>query len=114
MSGIPRLTVKEMIYICSPFRGDTQNNIEQAQRICHRVAMKQFIPFAPHLYFPQFLNDDNPQEREFGIETALEMMNMCSELWVFGDVISDGMKAEITHASKTGRVVKFFGTECDI
>ena len=104
-----------MIYVCSPFKGDDiEQNIERARRYCRKIAMTGRIPFAPHLYFPQFLDDAEPQERERGIDYALKSMWFCSEVWVFGDVISEGMRREIDHAKKTRKVVKYFGTEHDL
>lgn len=103
-----------MIYVCSPFKGDIEHNIEQARQYCRRVIKTGKIPFAPHLYFPQFLDDTDPQERKQGIKYAIHMMRFCTEVWVFGDVVSDGMRLEIEHANKTGKAVKYFGTGHDL
>ena len=97
---------KRFVYICSPLRGNYEKNTENARTFC-RVAAKYsevgVIPIAPHLYFPQFLNDGNPDERELGIESGLALLEMCEELWVFGlDAPSAGMQAEIEHAKERG------------
>ena len=36
------------------------------------------------------------------VETAAKLMHFCEEVWVFGDVISDGMKQEIKYAKGEG------------
>ncbi len=33
------------------------------------------IPVIPHLYFPTFLDENNPNERMTGIEMGLELMD---------------------------------------
>lgn len=35
------------------------------------------IPVIPHLYFPTFLDENNPNERMTGIEMGLELMDSC-------------------------------------
>lgn len=97
----------KLIYICSPFRGDTATNTEAAQRYCRDVYEKNCIPVAPHLYLPQFLNDDEPQERDLALRIGLRLIDYCSEVWVHGDIISDGMRGEIDYATTTGKKVVY-------
>lgn len=97
---------RRFVYICSPLRGDYEKNTENARTFC-RVAAKYspvgVIPIAPHLYFPQFLYDGNPEERALGIEAGLALLEKCEELWVFGiDNPSEGMRAELNHAKELG------------
>lgn len=55
---------KPLVYICSPYAGDVECNVDMA-RVYSRFALKQnAIPLAPHLLFPQFMDDGNPAERE--------------------------------------------------
>ena len=90
----------ELIFICSPFAGDVEWNINNARRYC-RFAVKQgVIPFAPHLLFPQFLDDTDPVQRQMGINMGLTLLGICSELWYFGPEVSPGMTAEIAWAEK--------------
>ena len=103
--------MNNLIFVCSPFRGDIEHNTELARKYCHQVSELGKIPIAPHLYFPQFLNDADPVEREKGIAFGIALMRFCEEVWVFGDVISDGMKYEIENAKNEGKVVKYIGTK---
>lgn len=98
---------KRLIYICSPYRGDVENNVEAAREYCARVILNYpgVIPVAPHLYFPQFLNDDDSAERALGMESALALLESCAEVWVYGEP-TEGMKAEIDHAILQGIPVK--------
>ena len=75
---------RPIVYICSPFAGDIEKNVAAA-RTYSRFAVEQgYIPIAPHLLFPQFLNDSDPKERELGLFFGNAIMSKCSEVWVFG------------------------------
>lgn len=43
----------------------------------------------------------------------MELLRLCGELWVFGDVISEGMRKEITRAREIGIPVRRFRTDCE-
>lgn len=92
--------MKRIIYVCSPFRADEEENAEKARNYSRQLVMKGLIPFAPHLLFPQFLDDKNPDERELALEMNLAFLKHCQALWVFGDTISEGMKLEIDTANE--------------
>lgn len=47
-----------------PFAGDIQRNIESARRYSRFAIVMGCIPIAPHLLFPQFLDDSDPEERK--------------------------------------------------
>ena len=71
-----------------------------------------YIPIAPHLLFPQFLDDDNPEERELGLFFGNALMSKCSEVWVFGSRISSGMESEIKRAKWKNHCLRYFTEEC--
>lgn len=66
------------------------------------------IPLAPHLLFPQFMNDDIPQERELAMFMNMVLLGKCNELWVFGNTISNGMAQEIEKAKKRRQLIRYF------
>ena len=89
---------RPIVYICSPFAGDLEKNVVAA-RTYSRFAVEQgYIPIAPRVLFPQFLDDSDPKERELGLFFGNAIMSKCSEVWVFGSHISSGMEAEIKRA----------------
>ena len=89
------------IYVCSPLSGDIERNIENAKSYCEYVVKEcGAIPIAPHIYFTQFLNDNRPEERTFGIMAGLQLLSDCDELWYFGDYVSKGMVTEIIAAKE--------------
>lgn len=100
------------VYICSPFSGDIKNNIRKARYYCHFAVKQGYIPYASHLFFPQFLSDDNPKERELGIFMGMIFLDGCKECWVFGNKISVGMEAEISRAKKRDIPIRYFSEDC--
>lgn len=95
--------MKKLVYICSPLRGDYDINIDNATEYSRAAFVKGYIPITPHIYFTRFLNDDNERERCMAMDAGLQLMLMCSEVWVFGlDHPSEGMQVEIAHAIRHG------------
>jgi hypothetical protein len=101
------------VFISSPFAGDTKRNVENARRYCAFAVRSGHIPFAPHLFYPQFLSDGDTEERELGIFMGMVFMDGCKEVWVFGEHISPGMEREIDRAGKHGIPVRYFNDQCE-
>lgn len=99
-------------YIASPYRGDVKTNTENAKRYSLFAVMQGKVPFCPHIYFTQFLNDNVEVERKIGLNLALHMLRRCREVWVFGDTVSEGMRNEIRIAKKRHIPVRYFTSEC--
>ena len=89
-------------YICSPFRGDTEANTENARNYCRQAYDAGYIPLVPHLYFPQFLDDNNLKERAEGLAMAMELLMLCDVLIICADEITEGMAQEIAFAEELG------------
>ena len=104
---------RPIVYICSPFSGDVDSNIMAAQRYSRFAVDKGYIPIAPHLLFPQFLNDNDPKERQLGLFFGNALMSKCAEVWVFGSTISAGMDAEIKRAKWKDYRLRYFTEECE-
>ena len=51
-------------------------------------------------------------ERGVGLNLALQMLKRCKEIWVFGDVISAGMRGEIEFAKKHNIPIRYFSEQC--
>lgn len=91
---------KPLVYIASPYAGDTETNVRRAQGYCRFAVTKNCIPIAPHLHYPQFMDDSDKEQRELGLFFALVLLGKCDELWIFGDRVSNGMSQEIKKAEK--------------
>ena len=92
------------VYICSPCRGDYENNIQRAKEFSRAAVERGCIPITPHIYLTQFMDDTVPAERELGLSIGRELVLMCDELWAFGlDCPTAGMAAEIELARERQR-----------
>ena len=49
------------------------------------ACVEGYLPIAPHLLFPQFLNEGIEEERRLGITMGMELLALCDEVWVFGE-----------------------------
>ena len=78
---------RPIVYICSPYAGDVENNIAAAGRYSRFAVEAGYIPIAPHLMFPQFLDDNNYKEREPGLLFGNAILSKCAEMWVLSDRI---------------------------
>ena len=108
---IKKSNFRPLVYICSPFSGEVERNIKRAREFCRHAIKNNCIPLAPHLLFPQFLDDDNPAERELAMFMNMVLLGKCNQLWVFGNTISKGMATEITKAKQRHQTVRYFSEE---
>lgn len=96
------------VYVCSPYAGNVHMNKEKAKLFCRHVVDQGHTPLAPHLLFPQFMEENT--ERERAIQMGLEVLEMCDEVWVLAPC-SNGMRREINHAMKLGKKIRVFKEE---
>ena len=103
------------IYVCSPYHSEysykVSENVEFARKACRFVADhgKEYMPIAPHLLFPQFMNDDDIEERGTAINYGLHLITLCNEVWVFGETFSTGMATEVAFANLLiNKKIRFF------
>lgn len=100
-----------LVYICSPFSGDISGNIERAKKYSRYAVDSKAIPIAPHLLFPQFMSDD--AERELALFMDMVLLGKCEELWVFGELVTEGMSAEIAKAKRKNMKIRYFTENCE-
>lgn len=115
-AAVPRFMPRKdigMVYICSPFAGDVERNKKQARRYCRFAVGCGQMPIAPHLFFPQFMNDADPEQRALAMRFCKMLLGKCRQLWVFGDRISAGMAEEIERARRRGMPIRYFNSECE-
>ena len=104
---------RPIVYICSPYAGDTEKNVENAKRYSRFAVDRHYLPVTPHIYFTQFMDDNIPEERNIAIFMNCVLMSKCAELWVFGNTISSGMKAEIDRAKRKRMRIRYFSEELE-
>lgn len=98
----------DKVFVCSPYRGDTETNLKIAGEIGRLAALCNHVPIIPHLVFPQFLKDNDPKERILGIQLGCELLKDCDALWIVGNKITDGMRYEIEAAKKLKKPVRCY------
>ena len=87
---------RPLVYICSPYsHGCINDNI------------------APHLLFPQFMDDSLGEDRQTAMFMNLVLLSKCAQLWVFGSVRSDGMQQEIKWAKRRHMTIRYFTEELE-
>ena len=99
---------RPLVYICSPFSGKVKKNKRKARKYCRFALEQHTIPFAPHLLFPQFMDDNNSEERQIAMFMNMVMLGKCEQLWVFGENYSNGMKEEIRKAKERRKKIRYF------
>ena len=101
---------RPLVYVCSRYAGDTEANLERTRAFCRFALDQGQIPLSGALAFSSLLDDEDPQQRDLAIFMDLILMGKCSELWVLGDEISDGMAAEIERAKKRRQPIRYFNS----
>jgi hypothetical protein len=104
---------KPCVFICSPFAGDIEANTRRAIRYMRFAVASGTIPFAPHLLYPQVLEENDASQRELALFFGSVWLGKCDELWVFGNHISNGMAREIAKAKKRGIIIRHFNEACE-
>ena len=73
--------------------------------VCEFVFNQNRLPINPFKVFDYFLNDR--VERDLIRRANNQLISMCDELWVFGD-IANGVMFEILTAKKLNKPIKYF------
>lgn len=56
---------RPLVYICSKYRGDVETNIRNAQLYSRYAVEQGYIPIAPHLLLPQFVDEETERSGDF-------------------------------------------------
>lgn len=102
---------RPLVYICSPYSGDVEANVVLARRFCAFAVSAGQIPLAPHLHYPQFMDDADPDARELAVFFNRILLSKCEELWANIGRVSAGMRAEIDWAHQMDIPVRFFDAD---
>lgn len=105
---------RPLVFICSPFAGDIEVNTERTKNYCRFAVEQNAIPIAPHLLYPQFMDEHDPDSRKLGLFFGRVLLGKCQELWVFGDTVSEGMSYEIRKAQKHNMLIRYFTEDCEV
>ena len=109
------------VIVESPFGNKDPNvvleNIKYARRCMRDCFLRGENPYASHLLFTQegILDDNDPQERQQGIDAGLAWGQFAEKTVVYTDRgISKGMEYGIKNADKARRPIEYrsLGVEC--
>lgn len=96
------------VFICSPYRGNTVVNTEYAQQAVLDSFGRSEAPFAPHLLYPQVLEDGDEVDRNVAMRAAKAWLEVSDTLAVYTDLgVSPGMQDEIAFAEANDIVVEY-------
>lgn len=103
---------RRRVCIESPFRADTTDGLRRNREYLIRCMRDSIArgeaPFASHLLYTQFLDDDVPEEREIGIACGFAWVVTAEATAVYTDLgITSGMRRGIDHARSRLRLIVF-------
>lgn len=95
-----------LIFVSSPFSDNPERRIEMARGAVTELSSRDpdSIYFSPLLYFPQYLEDSDPVQREKAFEYIFEMIDRSDGIVFVSDVLgwlSPGMNREHDYALDT-------------
>ena len=101
MNGMGMKTV----IIESPYRGKTEEekerNIKYAQACLLDSLKRGEAPMASHLLYTQVLDDDNPEERDLGINVGIAWQYVVHSVVFYVDLgMSEGMRRAVDRVSR--------------
>lgn len=102
-----------LVYISSAYSGDERRNINSARLYSRFAVSMDKIPVAPHLLFPQFMDDTDDFERKLAMHFNYVLIGKCSEMWIFGEKLSRGMREEYEIAKRRNMKIRWFNTDLE-
>lgn len=96
----------KIIYVAHPIAGNIKGNLQKIKQIVRDINLNHphIVPFAPYWLDCHALDDTILAERVRGIKNDHEYFRrkVMDEVWVYGEHLSNGVKAEIELAIKLG------------
>jgi hypothetical protein len=107
-----------LVLVESPYAGKSKwwpiamwqrwRNRVYCRQCCRDCVSRGEAPFASHIFYTQFLDDNHPCERQWGIENGLAWGDKAERTVVYTDRgVSRGMDYGIKHARECGRQIEY-------
>lgn len=102
------------VYVCSPLSAETKEerykNLKIAREYCFLVNTywDMYRAVAPHAYLPMLFNDESEEERSLALKLDTDLLLNSRAVFVCGNRLSEGMKAEVVLAAKNMIPVYYF------
>jgi len=92
--------MSDLVFVASPFRALSEEGMKKNQEVAIEFMQKLRVHcgdvgFAPHVYFPEILDEFKEPDRRDGIEAGFKIMRICKRLYAVGPKITEGMAEEI-------------------
>ena len=110
-----------LVFVASPYRADAYETMVENQSFAIKFMRNLWertneVGFAPHTYFPAFLDEDDEYQRNVGIAVGLEIMKICKRMYVVGPTISEILMyfllLKLNHRYRNGLYCKESGSYC--
>lgn len=82
------------VYVCAPLGGNIEENLKKVKIYTAYALRCGTAPVVPHFY-AECLDDNDPKDRKIGLAVGMSLLWLCDEVWVFGETVTDGMRAEL-------------------
>jgi len=111
------VSLRPLIVIESPFKADRMSeeffrNRVLIRRLCNHALIMGFNPYASHIFFPEFLAEDDTSRR-LGIECGLMWSRFAEQIWFVtrrGETLTEGMSLVLDFYIRESRPLRFFHT----
>lgn len=100
------------VYVCAPLGGNIEENLKKVKTYTAYALRCGTAPVVPHFY-AECLVDNDPKDREIGLAAGMSLLWLCDEVWVFGDTVTDGMRAELNFCKNLNIRIRYI-TEKEI
>lgn len=93
---------RPLVYVCSRYSEGASRleDIRRAGRYFRQLYEAGYAPIAPHIVFPQFLDNSIPEERQDFREMSLLLLRRCSALILCDVEPVDGMVDILQNAQR--------------
>lgn len=83
ITELPLKRISIIRFLCFGFKSCTKEmlkNQENARTYCRFTVEAGCVPIAPHIYFTQFMNDNDRRERDLALFMDIVLLSKCAEL----------------------------------
>jgi hypothetical protein len=98
----------KLVYIAHALSGDWEGGVRAAKGYAYAAARAGYLPVVPYVLMDGILDDTDPEERALGMKLDIDQLRACDEIWLCGERVSAGMKAELAVADDLGLAYRRF------
>ncbi len=94
------MTKYPFAYVCAPGKGGNATELNKIREYCRQLFEAGYLPIAPALLFPQFLNLRAAKERQAAVEMAHSLLRRCRMVVACGPQITEEMVCDLMLARR--------------